>query len=140
MDKMQCSLCNHEFTQGKTVALGDGMERKGCPECEHDDHFIGGVEFSFTPRKVGYEKRSDEQLKKWLDGESVCNKIDGECCPDFSCCKPQMKQPTEVRRTFFHASEEVREQMLLSFFSASLASHPKVNEIYISGQEDVKNN
>jgi len=30
--------------------------------------------------------KPNEQLAKWVNGESIHNKERDECCPDFSCC------------------------------------------------------
>lgn len=45
---------------------------------------------------------TDEQIKLWVEGESV--HIEGEnggmCCPDFSCCQPEFLAPKEERELF----------------------------------------
>lgn len=65
-----------------------------------------------------------EQLELWVNGNSVHNhertiiledkdgseKViqmeGGECCPDFSCCKPQLQWPEETRFRFYKARLE----------------------------------
>lgn len=47
-----------------------------------------------------YKERVYIQLEEWVNGNPIHNKIEGECCPDFSCCKPQLLQPEENRKTF----------------------------------------
>lgn len=45
----------------------------------------------------------DEQLRLWVEGESIHNgpdSIEGECCPDFSCCNPEMLLPRPEREAY----------------------------------------
>jgi hypothetical protein len=37
-----------------------------------------------------YQKRVLEQGDAWLNGKPKHNFIDNECCPDFSCCHPEL--------------------------------------------------
>jgi hypothetical protein len=37
-----------------------------------------------------YKLRSLAQAEAWVRGESKHNDIDNECCPDFSCCRPDL--------------------------------------------------
>ena len=37
-----------------------------------------------------YRNRVREQLQSWVLGTSFHNKVDNECCPDFSCCHPHL--------------------------------------------------
>lgn len=37
-----------------------------------------------------YQKRAMAQGVKWVQGVSEHNRIDDECCPDFSCCYPAL--------------------------------------------------
>lgn len=68
-----------------------------------------------------YKKRTAEQLREWVKGNPIHNTVDDECCPDFSCCKPEFLQPVEIRKTFQAASAEQREGMLFSFLSGALS-------------------
>ncbi|MGG8495942.1 hypothetical protein ACQY1Q_05975 [Tenacibaculum sp. TC6] len=52
-----------------------------------------------------YKKRVKHQLIEWVKGNSIHNEKDNECCPDFSCCKPNLLQPEEIRKTFYTLSE-----------------------------------
>jgi len=72
--------------------------------------------------------KPSEQLQRWVDGDPVHNNEHpagiegGECCPDFSCCKPELLAPPEVRQAFKKAHDEgddatVR-QMLAGFLGA----------------------
>jgi len=73
---------------------------------------------------------SDEQLRRWVEGDSVHRiftaaserwEQDGECCPDFSCCKPELLAEPEVRRAFAAAGEGDRLKFLGSFLGAAIA-------------------
>ncbi len=35
---------------------------------------------------MSYKIRTYKQLHEWVNGNSIHNTIDDECCPDFSCC------------------------------------------------------
>lgn len=37
-----------------------------------------------------YQQRAYDQGKAWINGRSEHNIIDDECCPDFSCCNPDL--------------------------------------------------
>lgn len=37
-----------------------------------------------------YREATVAQLLRWHNGQRVHNAISGECCPDFSCCYPDM--------------------------------------------------
>ena len=82
----------------------------------------------------------EEQLKLWVEGESVhCRKkldieVGGkvlrteeivECCPDFSCCKPKLLAPREVREAFASGNEELRSAMCLTFLGSMLDTLPE---------------
>ena len=54
-----------------------------------------------------------QQLKRWVAGRPQCPNSRGECCPDFSCCRPKLLWPESQRVAFRDASQEVRERMML---------------------------
>ena len=53
----------------------------------------------------------EEQLAFWLLGKPLHNRIRDECCPDFSCCQPELLWPEDRRREFVYGSDEKRNQM-----------------------------
>lgn len=61
---------------------------------------------------------ADEQIEKWVNGESICPNDNGECCPDFSCCNPKLKRSKEEREAFAAASQEERENMLWGYLGS----------------------
>jgi len=66
----------------------------------------------------------EEQLENWVNGVSLHNDDRDECCPDFSCCNPDMHTPKEDRELFVKAyrsgNEEVVHKMLIYFLFTSL--------------------
>ncbi len=56
---------------------------------------------------------SDEQLQLWLDGQSVHNPTTNECCPDFSCCVPELQNPYEQRLAYVKHEYERRMGLLV---------------------------
>jgi hypothetical protein len=80
---------------------------------------------------------SDEQLRLWVNGESVHNTTPDECCPDFSCCRPELLADKETRILFSKADEQTRHAMLFGFLGAALSSYTD-KKIYIAGQSHEK--
>lgn len=55
----------------------------------------------FNDRR-GYKDRWRTQTLSWAMGRPYHNKIDGECCMDFSCCFPDMfTEDTEKRWEYY---------------------------------------
>ena len=68
-----------------------------------------------------------EQLDKWIAGESIHNKSNDMCCPDFSCCIPELLAPTadrELFRTAYVNGDADLIDRLLTTFLAKLVSNP----------------
>jgi hypothetical protein len=84
--------------------------------------------------------RLEEQLNRWVTGDSVHNNETDECCPDFSCCNDKMDTPIEVRKRFQQAVLEedhrTQHEMLMMFLSEALEMMGKSEEVYIAGQID----
>ena len=66
----------------------------------------------------------EEQMMKWLEGNSIHDMERDECCPDFSCCKPELQADEATRRQFVERPE-LRVQMLGFFLTAMLANASK---------------
>jgi hypothetical protein len=73
-----------------------------------------------------------EQLAAWVAGKPVHNVIRDECCPDFSCCRPDLLWP-EQQRKLFASRPDLQEQML--FMSLSAALELAGIDVYIAGQQ-----
>ena len=85
------------------------------------------------PDESGRIMSPDEQLRRWVEGDSVHNgatKSDGECCPDFSCCQPDALAPKAAREKFAAANESDRSGMTMHFLGCALANE----NVYIAGQ------
>ena len=50
----------------------------------------------------GYQDRVKQQVLLWAMGKSRHNHIDGECCPDFSCCYPDLFEENDAERWGFY--------------------------------------
>ncbi len=55
-----------------------------------------------------YEARHLHQTEEWARGRLKHNHIDGECCPDFSCCHPDLFEMDIDKR--IERLNEVRER------------------------------
>ena len=82
-----------------------------------------------------------EQLQRWVEGDPVHNEESGQCCPDFSCCKPHLLADVEVRKRFqkAHLEKDARteHEMLMMFLGAMLGGSEENTEeaaqAYIAG-------
>lgn len=94
---------------------------------------------------ANYESASDHQLREWAEGRPWHNpwkptadvpdytRTGGECCPDFSCCFPDMIWPRERRYAFVAADDEQRGRMLRGALT-NLTDPDKVH--VVGGQHD----
>ena len=71
-----------------------------------------------------------EQVELWVSGQSIHNSsvLGGECCPDFSCCRPELLAPKEVREVFAEAvitgNKKVEDRILMEFLGNLLSTIP----------------
>jgi hypothetical protein len=66
----------------------------------------------------------EEQIVEWVEGRNK-HVVQGDqyvCCPDFSCCRPALTQPPEVRRAFQAADQELRSKFLIVFLGGLFAN------------------
>lgn len=84
---------------------------------------------------AGEKITAEEQLRRWVEGAPVHRltpdrKVGkhvlegGECCPDFSCCRPELLAPVEVRKAFAVASRKERGKLLAHFLGALIEGVP----------------
>jgi hypothetical protein len=79
-----------------------------------------------------------EQLQLWVDGNSVhdSDETGKQCCPDFSCCRPELKAPKEERelfqRLYLLEKHSEYERMLMMFLGRALSLLTS-KKIYIAG-------
>lgn len=77
------------------------------------------------PEDVETVETTREQLERWLRGENVHARGHrrGEtytCCPDFSCCMPELAQPRDVRSSYARAEPKEQDAMLMTFLGLML--------------------
>lgn len=74
---------------------------------------------------------NDEQLQLWLKGDSqhMGEKSTGQCCPDFSCCRPELIAPIEERQAFVLADESGRMRWLMTFLGRAFSGE----RVHIAG-------
>ncbi len=101
-----------------------------------DITIVDGVEYVQTVDD-GYAERCQVQLDAWVAGTSTHNTVDGECCPDFSCCNTDVRTPVEMRERFARAQAEGDEKtkmaMLGGFLGAAIASALPDTKVYVTG-------
>lgn len=84
---------------------------------------------------MGYKKRYKKQLALWVKGKSV-HVHNGICCPDFSCCKPELRAPKEERELFqelyLAKKHNEYEKMLMMFLGRAMPLMTD-KKVYIAG-------
>ena len=81
---------------------------------------------------------NQEQLEKWVAGESIHNHDLDQCCPDFSCCCKDILAPVHERINFkkaFMAKDEKTIFLMLGTFLQRMAIHESKSDVYLAGQE-----
>lgn len=53
-------------------------------------------------KKPLYKERAKSQCLSWAMGNVYHNNIDNECCPDFSCCVPELYKNVDERWAYYH--------------------------------------
>lgn len=88
--------------------------------------------------KIDVVATLDEQLRRWVAGEpthvAARPPVKGtECCPDFSCCVPELLRPAEERAEFAAASESRRHAMLMGYLGAMLRKSAPDKNVWVIG-------
>lgn len=83
---------------------------------------------------VPYQLSVEEQLRAWVAGDSKHNEFSDECCPDFSCCRPELQWSKESREAFGNADEGMREAMLTHGLTGLIAENAKT--VYVAGTDN----
>ena len=107
----------------------NGDECKGCPDC---DKTIKFVEPELTDSQKEYKARSEAQLVEWVKGNSVHNEVDNECCPDFSCCHPDLLADVELRKLFQASDREGRDRLCFTFLSSMIGKTMPTEKVFIA--------
>lgn len=79
--------------------------------------------------------KTEEQLKRWRDGESLHNIETDECCPDFSCCKPELKADQATRNAYYNAWESKNHSLVTEFLMGFLSALANGTKTHIAGQD-----
>lgn len=51
--------------------------------------------------KPGHIQRKYEQLIHWMNGFSLHNHVDDECCPDFTCCANILPDDSDAKKRVY---------------------------------------
>ena len=76
----------------------------------------------------------NEQLAMWVRGQSVHDTERDECCPDFSCCNPELLAAKEEREHFLASDDNERERMLMMFLGKGMKVLTSKN-VFVTGPE-----
>lgn len=71
-----------------------------------------------------YEESLKYQTDEWVAGRPWHNTVSDECCPDFSCCRPDMMWDANARRVFASADKVTQRRMMMGGLQALLADEP----------------
>ena len=63
-----------------------------------------------TPEHRQYLERVRAQTLAWAQGRPYHNRIDDECCPDFSCCDAKLFETDEAKRWATYRDEHGEKQ------------------------------
>lgn len=74
------------------------------------------------PARRGRKLTPMRQLEEWVKGRPACPNTSGECCPDFSCCNPDLLWHGTLREAFLAANPSDRETMLMGALADMLRS------------------
>jgi hypothetical protein len=84
----------------------------------------------------------EEQERLWVEGKSVHVRMSAkykamtgdeyQCCPDFSCCEPQLLAPVGVRKAYAAASRKGKDKFLGHFLGALVKKQAPDERVYIT--------
>ena len=131
---MRCYKCDNVGILNRTTPVGTICNDWICDRCLKNLPPLPKPKP--TCKGKTYKERCDYQLSEWVKGNLIHNTTDGECCPDFSCCRPELLQPKEIRLIFKESNNEQRESMLFSFLSSSLTD----NVFICNGKDEINKN
>lgn len=87
---------------------------------ETKEHLLKGFEGLTEGASIDY------QLDNWVKGVPLHNPIRDECCPDFSCCKPELLVDEDTRikyKEYVDQGNDLQASELLgSFLSRAVSS------------------
>lgn len=84
-----------------------------------------------------------KQLEEWIKGNSIHNDVRDECCPDFSCCLPDLLVDKQLRIKFLELykanDQEGMFGMLGMFLGGCIAKASPDKKVYIYGDGAIPN-
>lgn len=81
----------------------------------------------------------NEQTDRWVEGEPVHNPDRDECCPDFSCCNPDLLAPKKEREEFAEAhynNDTDTVYNYLFYFLGKMVDAKSSKKVHIAGEDD----
>lgn len=84
-----------------------------------------------------------EQVVAWVTGRNVHVRTgrpapnDYECCPDFSCCYPDLAQSKDVRSRFAYSDSLGRQRYYQIFLSAFVKRVAPKGRVHVVGSGNV---
>lgn len=78
-------------------------------------------------------EEANRQLSEWVEGRPFHNTVDDECCPDFSCCRPELLAPRYAREAFEKADDSTRGGFLMGFLGGAFLTKDPTIKIHIAG-------
>jgi hypothetical protein len=71
----------------------------------------------------------EEQLFQWLCGNSMHDIENDRCCPDFSCCHPELKEEIKVRKlyytSFLEDDYDLQDSLLIIFLGKAMSQNTR---------------
>ena len=49
-------------------------------------------------QRTNYKERAHAQMLAWAEGRPYHENVNDECCPDFSCCFPDLYERNDAKR------------------------------------------
>lgn len=89
---------------------------------------------------MNYRESVNYQLEEWVKGRALHNPIGNECCPDFSCCKPDFLMEEDLRIKFSNAikigDNKIKYEILGMALSGLAADKGK--KVHIAGEDQTE--
>lgn len=89
-------------------------------------------------KSLGEDMTTERQLELWVEGQNIHNSKTDDCCPDFSCCQPDMEWEVENKILFAEAYvnqdlELVKKLMVKSIEALARAEYPDMEIDVVAG-------
>ena len=74
------------------------------------------------------------QVNEWVAGRPWHNTVRDECCPDFSCCRPDLIWPDEMRKEFAASDDQTQQEMCMCGLGLALTELSPEKSVHIAGK------